>query len=91
MKTTSSEVFELPAGKNFRLLNDSGSYIAIPLTAVGDVKVEAVLDGSGLTEDIEWLPGGMIYLKGTVELRCLANEGSGGSVVCIMLGLNYEQ
>jgi hypothetical protein len=79
------------AGKTSLLPNRSSAYIAIPLEAREDLTVE-VVDSSGLkeTETIEWLPGSMVYLKGTVGLRCLVRGGEPGSMICIILALNYD-
>ncbi|KAF4624361.1 hypothetical protein G7Y89_g13810 [Cudoniella acicularis] len=90
VKSTSSEVFSLPAGKTFMLPHPTNSYIVIPLAKTGDVRVE-VVDDTALKEIecIDWEPGSMIYMKGTVGLKCLINGGAPASVLCIILGLSY--
>ena len=86
VKTTSGEVFELPAGNTFGLPKPTSAYVAIPLAANGDVTVE-VVNKFGHGAVINWDMGTMIYLKGTVGLKCCGQ----GSVVCIMLALNHEE
>jgi len=84
--STSGEVFELPASHTFGLPNPLSSYVAIPLAAKGDITVEVVSESTH-GQVVEWEMGTMIYLRGTVGLKCCGF----GSVVCIMLALNHEK
>jgi hypothetical protein len=85
VKTTSGEVFELPSENTFGLPQETSSYIAIPLAKKGQVTVQ-VVNEEGMKDVIAWELGTMIYLSGTVGLKCCGN----GSVTCIMLALNHE-
>lgn len=93
MKTTSSELFELLAGKLFALPNHKSTYVAIPLEVDGDgdATVEVVdCLAPDKVEKISWTSGSMLYLKGTMGLRCLPKAGELATVTCIILALNYD-
>jgi hypothetical protein len=50
-----------------------------------------VVNELGHGENVAWQLGTMVYLKGTVGLRCSSVDSRGGSVICIMLALNHEE
>jgi hypothetical protein len=91
VESTSREAFALPAGKTFTLPQVSSAYVAIPIIESGDIIVE-VVDNEGKSAKLDCKIGNMVYLKGTMGLRCFAGGGeSAGRVVCIMLSLNFKE